>query len=865
MADLLPPTNEKKGKLKSKKEWQWGADHQKSFELLKGILTSSPVLAYPNFKLPFELHTDASSKGLGAILYQEQDGLKRVISYASRSLSPSEKNYSAFKLEFLALKWAVTEKFSDYLTNNHFRVLTDNNPLTYILTTAKLDATGQRWVSALSSFSFDIQYRRGINNKDADAMSRYPYSQLESGKYSMDTDVVNAICGCISPPFVELLSSMNVNIVEITENPGKSMAQIDLRKIRKQQRMDPLIDKWRIATIDKIIPQCFSREDQIMKKQFSNFVIKRVILFRKIRENDETVEQLVLPIVYRQQVLCGLHNDVGHPGKDRTARLLRERFYWPFMLTDVENWILNCDRCLRRKTSTNIRAPLINVNTTYPLELVCFDFLSVEPCKGGYSNILVITDHFTKFAMAIPTKNQTAKTTAEIFYNNFIVHYGIPTRLHSDQGANFESEIIKELCTIGNIKKSHTSVYHPQGNSGPERFNRTLLDMLGTLENSEKQNWKKYVNSLVYSYNCIPHESTKLSPFEVMFGRKPKLFIDAVFEKANPDSNQKSFSEYIADMQCRMQKTRDIVEKHIDKAKFKQKSVYDRKAKAAKLEVGDRVLVKILAFKGKHKISDKFEEELYTVIEQINDNVPVYKVQGLETKSIKTLHRNHLHLVANQDEEIIRINDSAGQKEPVQDEYKEKVSVKEKLDGEESDVTESEDELVQLVFGDAQTKTVVTDDQVVVHVSDNGHTECPNTVIQDDSTFENVEHVGVTSEDQDGVNVEESPVLTENVDEVLEPSTEERESVQVNDVSESANEIRERVEDQDGREIPKPAPRRSDRVRNVPDRYKDFKMYACVNMRENSWFTILEEFMNSELIETMSPDMVKRIIDSIMQ
>ena len=211
------------------------------------------------------------------------------------------------------------------------------------------------------------------------------------------------------------------------------------------------------------------------------------------------------------------------------------------MLTDVENWILNCDRCLRRKTSTNIRAPLINVNTTYPLELVCFDFLSVEPCKSGYSNILVITDHFTKFAMAIPTKNQTAKTTAEIFYYNFIVHYGIPTRLHSDQGANFESEIIKELCTIGNIKKSHTSVYHPQGNSGPERFNRTLLDMLGTLENSEKQNWKKYVNSLVYSYNCIPHESTKLSPFELMFGRKPKLFIDAVFEKANPDSNQKSF------------------------------------------------------------------------------------------------------------------------------------------------------------------------------------------------------------------------------------------------------------------------------------------------------------------------------------
>ncbi|KAH3851049.1 hypothetical protein DPMN_093527 [Dreissena polymorpha] len=245
-------------------------------------------------------------------------------------------------------------------------------------------------------------------------------------------------------------------------------------------------------------------------------------------------------------------------------------------------------------------------------------------------------------------------------------------------------------------------------------------------------------------------------------------------------------------------------------------SVNDRvKTDPEKIDkVRDRVLVKILAFKGKHKISDKFEEELYTVIEQTNDNVPVYKVQGLETKSVKTLHRHHLHLVANQDEIIIRINDSAGQKEQVPYEYKENVSVKEKLDGEEGDVTESEDELVHLVFGDAQKKTVITDDQVAVPISDNGHSvNDPNNVIQDDSTFENVEHVEVESEDQDGLNVGESPVLNENVDEEIEPSTKERESVQVNDVSESANEVRERVEEQDGRDIPKPAPRRTDRVK----------------------------------------------------
>jgi hypothetical protein len=106
-------------------------------------LTNLPVLAYPDFSKPFEVHTDASTYGLGAIIYQLQDDKKRVIEFASRSLSRSEKNYSAFKLEFLALKWAITEKFSDYLLNNKFTVYTDNNLLTYVLSSAKLDATGQ--------------------------------------------------------------------------------------------------------------------------------------------------------------------------------------------------------------------------------------------------------------------------------------------------------------------------------------------------------------------------------------------------------------------------------------------------------------------------------------------------------------------------------------------------------------------------------------------------------------------------------------------------------------------------------------------------------------------------------------------------
>ena len=133
-------------KRANKKQFiEWGSKQQKAFDTLKEALMSTPVLGYPNYEKPFILHTDASLEGLGAVLYQEDDkGIERVISCASRSLSKSEKNYPAHELEFLALKWAVSEKFKDYLYGGKFEVFTDNNPLTYILTSAKLDATTQR-------------------------------------------------------------------------------------------------------------------------------------------------------------------------------------------------------------------------------------------------------------------------------------------------------------------------------------------------------------------------------------------------------------------------------------------------------------------------------------------------------------------------------------------------------------------------------------------------------------------------------------------------------------------------------------------------------------------------------------------------
>ncbi len=156
----------------------WTTRCEEAFQSLKDKLCSAPVLAFADVTQPFVMHVDASRDGLGAVLCQESQAKLRPVAYASRGLTPSEKNYPAHKLEFLGLKWSITDKFKDYLYSARgTRVFTDSNPLTYVLSSAKLDATGHRWLAALTSYDFSIHYKPGRCNQDADALSRRPHDR----------------------------------------------------------------------------------------------------------------------------------------------------------------------------------------------------------------------------------------------------------------------------------------------------------------------------------------------------------------------------------------------------------------------------------------------------------------------------------------------------------------------------------------------------------------------------------------------------------------------------------------------------------------------------------------------------------------
>ena len=155
-----------------------------------------------------------------------------------------------------------------------------------------------------------------------------------------------------------------------------------------------------------------------------------------------------------------------------------------------------------------------------PMDLLCIDFMKVDPSKDGKENVLVMTDVFLKFSVAVVTSNQQAKTVAKALVDKWFYVYGIPTRIHSDQGKSFDNNIIEQLCKIYGVKQSTTTPYNPHGNSPCERLNCTLQNLLKTLPKDQKPNWPAHLSALVFAYNAMPHSTTGYQPYQLMFGCK---------------------------------------------------------------------------------------------------------------------------------------------------------------------------------------------------------------------------------------------------------------------------------------------------------------------------------------------------------
>ena len=494
-------------------KWEWTDESEGSFASLRDKLLREPViLAFPDLEKTFYVEADASSQGVGAVLSQEDPVANKLrpICYYSSTLTPAQSNYSAGQLEAWAIVSAA-RNWSVYLRAAIEVVfLTDHCPLQWLRKQKDPRHTYARWILELEELPYRVEYRPGSQNLTADYLSRT--ENLRHDKAVSNEEEFE-------------------DRVYILGAQDKMYS-----KILKKQKEDSVIQR----AIDQLEKERVISSGQL-KKVSSHLSVEGSALYFD--------QRLVVPSELRKEILKEVHV-LGHFGVAGTLAALRRNFFWIKMARDVRIYCRACIVCQRVKPSLRAKEPIesLVLGKDYPGGAVGVDIGTLPWGDGEYRYFLMMVDLFTCLVELMPLHNQSAESVVAAFERGWVYRgHGTPEIVITDQGSQLDGSEFRKFCTPLGVEKRHNTPYHPQCDGMAERnigFIKQVIMCLMLDRQLDKGSWPALLSEASFYCNCMPNASSKVSPYELTYGRQPRSPIDISCKKLVHGS-QNSHGEYL--------------------------------------------------------------------------------------------------------------------------------------------------------------------------------------------------------------------------------------------------------------------------------------------------------------------------------
>lgn len=444
---------------KEKKKFTWTAEAEIAFNELKSVLTSAPILANPDFTKPFVIESDASENAVGAALVQILDGESRVVGYFSKKLSATQRKYSAVEKECLGVLLAI-DNFRHYVEGTSFKVVTDARSLLWLFKIGAESGNSKllRWALRIQSYDIQLEYRKGKNNITADCLSR---------------------------------SIEEVSMIR---------PDVDYEELAAKIQEDPI--KY--------------GEYRVIDGQIWRYIKE------SSRQNDPRFAWKRFPMEADRNRIIRQEHEKAHFGYQKTLAALKERFFWPKMNQQIRKYCRDCLKCQTSKSGNiNVIPPMGSKKPVeYPWQFVTLDFIGPLPASGKKRStcLLVATDIFSKFVLVQPFREAKAEPLVEFIENMIFRLFGVPEIILTDNGTQFVSKIFKHLLQQYNVNHWLTPAYHPQVNN-TERVNRVITTAIRATLKKDHKHWADDIQAIANAIRTAVHESTKYSPYFVVFGR----------------------------------------------------------------------------------------------------------------------------------------------------------------------------------------------------------------------------------------------------------------------------------------------------------------------------------------------------------